>query len=120
MIFGIQWTTRYYPKKGTSTSQSFVDSSHLVSLSGIRTGNKTETFVGFIIYIYNESADKPSGHFVTPLPQGVQKEECHFEIPRDETVRKIYSRTSVTRILKGRVSGDSSNRGRLVIQFVVF
>ena len=76
--------------------------------------------MGFIIYIYNESADKSSGHFVTPLPQGVQKEECHFEIPRDETVRKIYSRTSVTRILKGRVSGDSSNRGRLVIQFVVF
>ena len=76
--------------------------------------------MGFIIYIYNESADKPSEHFVTPLPQGVQKEECHFEIPRDETVRKIYSRTSVTRILKGRVSGNSSNRGRLVIQFVVF
>ena len=74
--------------------------------------------MGFIIYIYNESADKSSGHFVTPLPQGVQKEECHF-IPRDRTVRQIYSRTSVTRILKGRVSGDSSNRGRLVIQFVV-
>lgn len=75
--------------------------------------------MGFIIYIYNKSAYKPSGHFVTPLPQGVQKEECHFEIPRDETVRKIYSRTSVTRILKGRVSGDSSNQSRLVIQFVV-
>ena len=77
--------------------------------------------MGFIIYIYNESADKPSGHFVTPLPQGVQKEECHFEIPRDETVRKIYSKTSVTRILKGRVQAGNRviDRGRLVIQFVV-
>ena len=50
-----------------------------VSLSGKQTGNDTEKFVGFIINIYNDFTDEPSGDFVTPLPQGVKEEECHYE-----------------------------------------
>ena len=60
-----------------------------VSLSGQQTGNKTETFVGFIFNVYNEFEDEPSGHFVAPLPQGVKKEECHYK-NRSFMVSRIY------------------------------
>jgi len=55
-----------------------------ISLNGTRTGNKTEKFVGFIIYVYSEGTDEGSGFFVTPLPPGVSVEFCHFE-PHDES-----------------------------------
>ena len=60
-----------------------------VSLSGKQTGNDTEKFVGFIINIYNDFTDEPSGDFVTPLPQGVKEEECHYEA-RSYIVSRIH------------------------------
>ena len=59
-----------------------------LSLNGTQTGNNTEKFVGFIIYVHNEFEDEESGHFVKPLPQGVSMTECHFhEDPRADSVR---------------------------------
>ena len=49
-----------------------------VWLNGTRTANETEKFVGFMIYVHNEFEDEESGHFVTPLPQGVSMTECHM------------------------------------------
>ena len=45
--------------------------------------------MGFIINIYNDFADEPSGDFVTPLPQGVKEEECHYE-GRSYIVSRIH------------------------------
>ena len=52
--------------------------SSLVWLNGTRSGNTTETFIGFMIYAYNEFNDEESGDFLSPLPAGVSKKECHF------------------------------------------
>lgn len=52
--------------------------SNLVFLNGTHSGNATEMFTGYIIYIYNEFEDEESGHFVKPLPAGVSMKECHF------------------------------------------
>ena len=61
----------------------------LVSLSGKQTGNQTEKFVGFIINIYNDFTDEPSGDFVIPLPLGVKEEKCHYE-GRSYIVSRIH------------------------------
>ena len=45
--------------------------------------------MGFIINIYNDFTDEPSGDFVTPLPQGVKEEECHYEA-RSYIVSRIH------------------------------
>ena len=50
----------------------------VVTLNGTGSGNTTETFTGFMIYVYNEFEDEASGHFVKPLPAGVSMKECHF------------------------------------------
>ena len=45
--------------------------------------------MGFIINIYNDFTDEPSGDFVTPLPQGIKEEECHYE-GRSYIVSRIH------------------------------
>lgn len=51
-----------------------------VSLNGTwNNGNKTETFVGFAINVYNEFEDEESGYFVTPPPQGSAITKCHHD-----------------------------------------
>ena len=45
--------------------------------------------MGFVINIYNDFTDEPSGDFVTPLPQGVKEEECHYEA-RSYIVSRIH------------------------------
>ncbi|KAL9971715.1 hypothetical protein ACROYT_G017918 [Oculina patagonica] len=54
--------------------------SNLVTLNGSGSGNATEKFTGFMIYVYNEFEDEDSGHFVKPLPAGVSMKECHFNM----------------------------------------
>jgi len=51
---------------------------YTISLNGTHTGNGTEKFVGFMIYVYNQFEDEESGHFVKPLPEGVSMTECHL------------------------------------------
>ena len=45
--------------------------------------------MGFIVNIYNDFRDEPSGDFVTPLPQGVKEEACHYE-GRSYIVSRIH------------------------------
>ena len=48
--------------------------------------------------MYNEFQDEESGHFVTPLPQGVIKEECHYNGRSyivSQTVFKIFTFYSI-------------------------
>ena len=59
-----------------------------VWLNGTWTGNETEKFVGFMIYVDNEFEDEESGHFVTPLPQGVSMTECHLDA-RSQYMHKV-------------------------------
>ena len=59
---------------------------HLVFLNGTNSDNVTETFTGFIIYIYNEFEDEESGHFVKPLPAGVSMKECNFKLTSQEVI----------------------------------
>ena len=49
-----------------------------VSLNGSPNGNTTETFVGFIINVYNEFEDEESGQFVKPPPEGAFVTGCHY------------------------------------------
>ncbi|KAL9971716.1 hypothetical protein ACROYT_G017917 [Oculina patagonica] len=53
---------------------------YTITLNGTGSGNATENFTGFMIYVYNEFEDEDSGHFVKPLPAGVSMKECHFNM----------------------------------------
>ena len=61
-----------------------------VSLNGTPNGNTTETFVGFIINVYNELEDEESGQFVKPPPEGTSVTECHY-LGRSYFVRSTLS-----------------------------
>lgn len=66
-----------------------------VSLNGTHTGNGTEEFVGFMIYVYNQFEDEESGHFVKPLPEGVSMTECHLNARSYIVRRKSVCQLSV-------------------------
>ncbi|XP_068720394.1 uncharacterized protein [Montipora capricornis] len=51
---------------------------YTISLNGTPNGNTTETFVGFIINVYNEFEDEESGQFVKPPPEGASVTRCHY------------------------------------------
>ncbi|KAL9971701.1 hypothetical protein ACROYT_G017902 [Oculina patagonica] len=53
---------------------------YTITLNGTVSGNATEKFTGFMIYVYNEFEDEDSGYFVKPLPAGVSMKECHFNM----------------------------------------
>ncbi|XP_068702513.1 uncharacterized protein [Montipora foliosa] len=55
-----------------------IQMTHTISLNGTPNGNTTETFVGFIINVYNEFEDEESGQFVKPPPEGTSVTECHY------------------------------------------
>lgn len=69
---------------------------YTIFLNGTDSDNVTETFTGFIIYIYNEFEDEESGHFVKPLPAGVSMKECHFN-GTSQWIEYVENSTSTNR-----------------------
>lgn len=69
---------------------------YTIFLNGTNSDNVTETFTGFIIYIYNEFEDEESGHFVKPLPAGVSMKDCHFN-GTSQGIEYVENSTSTNR-----------------------